>query len=1009
MKIAIWWRRAGRPLMVGALLMMATVASAQERQVAGTVIDRDTREAAMQLTVQLLKTDSTFVKGTLTGEDGRFRLTVPEDGRYLVKLSGVGYKPMVKPVTMSKGQNVDLGELVMGADAIMLKGVTATAQAAKVTVVEDTFVYNAAAYRTPEGSVIEELVKKLPGAEVDDDGKITINGKEVKKIKVDGKEFMTGDTKTAMKNLPTSIVERVKAYDEKSDLARITGIDDGDETTVLDFGLKEGMHNGMFANVDLGIGTHSRYAVKAMGAFMSKNARLMAFAGANNVNDQGFPGGGGGGRFGRGMNGLNAAKMLGLNYNYELKDRLQLDASLLWNHTDGDRQTVTATENFVTAAGAFSNSRSSNFSRGNSLDFRARLEWKPDTMTNVMMRPSVKYSDSDGATAGLSRTFGSDPYDYTDDPLGNDATEAMAADSILVNQRLNQSASHSSSYTLGTSLQVNRKLNTRGRNVTLRGTVSGGNSESKSLSESNIIYYRLRNYLNTGDSTYVSSRYNNAPQRNWSYSLQATYSEPVFRNAFLQLSYKYTYKYNRTDRSTYDFSDQGTSLFDNYTARYGGWDAYFAPYGNNLDNYLDSDLSRFAEYKNYVHDINVMLRVIREKYRLNVGVMLQPQQTRFRQEYLGVSTDTTRNVFNFSPTLDFRYRFSKVKQLRINYRGTTSQPSMTDLLDITDDSDPLNISKGNPGLKPSFTHNFRLDYNNYIQDHQRFVMVYANYSNTRNSVASIVTYDATTGGRVTQPQNINGNWNGALGFIFNTAIDSAGVWNVNTSTHLNYTNSVGYLYSDSLQASQRSTTRNLSLTERLQGSWRKDWIEVALDGSFTYTHARNNLLESSNLDTWQFAYGGSINVYMPWGMSLSSDLHQQSRRGYSDASMNTNELIWNAQLSQSFLKGKALTVTLQLYDILHQQSTLTRTINSMMRSDTQYNSVNSYAMLHAIYRFNAFGGREGHRGMGPGGPDGDRRHHGGRDGGGFGGGRPRGGGGGFGGGRPGGGGFGGPR
>ena len=983
------------------LFMTPTMTQAQDRRISGLVLDRDTKEAVMQATVQLLKPDSTFITGTLTNEEGEFTLSAPENGKFLVKLTSVGYKSLVKRVTVSEDKNTDMGKLVLGADAIMLKGVTATAQAAKVTVVEDTFVYNAAAYRTPEGSVIEELVKKLPGAEVDDEGKITINGKEVKKIKVDGKEFMTGDTKTAMKNLPTSIVDKVKAYDEKSDLARITGIDDGEETTVLDFGLKEGMHNGMFANVDLSYGTHSRYSEKVMGAYMSKNSRLMAFGSANNVNDQGFPGGGGGGRFGRGMNGLNASKMLGLNYNYQKQDKLELDGSLRWNHTDGDQQTLKAVQNFVSSSGAYSNSRSSNFSRGNSIDFRLRLEWKPDTMTNIMMRPNFKYSDSDAANASTSRTFSSDPYEYTNDPLGDDAVAAMTADSVLVNHQLSQSNTHSSSYSIGTMLQINRKLNSKGRNVTLRGNVSAGKSTSKSLSESNIIYYKLQNYLGTGDSTYLSSRYSNTPTKNREYSLQATYSEPIFNKMFLQFSYKFTYKYNKTDRSTYDFSALGGGLFDNYSGRYGGWNSYFSSLNDNMDSYLDTDLSRFAEYKNYIHDINVMLRVIREKYRLNAGFLIQPQQTRFKQEFMGVSADTTRSVINFSPTLDFRYRFSKVKQLRVNYRGTTSQPSMSDLLDITDDSDPLNISKGNPGLKPSFTHNFRIDYNNYIQNHQRFFMVYANYSNTRNSVASMVTYDASTGGKITQPQNINGNWNGSLGLVFNTALDSAGVWNINSSTNLNYTNSVGYLYSDSLQMSQKSTTRNLSIGERLQGSWRKDWLEVALDGSFTYTHARNGLLSSSNLDTWQFAYGGSLNFYTNWGMSISTDLHQQSRRGYSDASMNTNELIWNAQVSQSFLKGKALTVSLQLYDILQQQSTLTRTINSMMRSDTQYNSVNSYAMLHVVYRFNAFGGKEGRHGMGPGGPGGERRGRGEFGGrgerpeGGFGGGRP---GGGFGGG-----------
>ena len=221
---------------------VAAVTKAQERKISGMLTDRDTHEAVTQTTVQLLKSDSTFVVGAISNEKGEFTLTAPDDGNYLLKISSVGYLTHFQKLRISDGKDLALGKIVMNADAIMLKGTTVTGQAVKVTVREDTFVYNSAAFRTPEGSTIEELVKRLPGAQVSDDGKITINGKEVKKILVDGKEFMTGDTKTALKNLPTSIVDKIKSYDQRSDLARVSGIDDGDEQTVLDFGIKKGMN-----------------------------------------------------------------------------------------------------------------------------------------------------------------------------------------------------------------------------------------------------------------------------------------------------------------------------------------------------------------------------------------------------------------------------------------------------------------------------------------------------------------------------------------------------------------------------------------------------------------------------------------------------------------------------------------------------------------------------------------------------------------------------------------------
>ncbi len=974
-----------RIIFLGLVWMMATLGWGQNRQISGQVVDRDTKDPIPQVTIQLLSAaDSAFVAGTLTEDDGAFRLNATENGRYILRFTSVGYQREHRNITIKDTANVDLGTVVMGADAIMLKNTTVTAQAVRVTVVEDTTIYNAAAYRTPEGSVVEELVKKLPGAEVSDDGTVTINGKRVKKVKVDGKEFMTGDTKTAMKNLPTSIVDKVKTYDERSDLARITGIEDDEETTVLDFGLKEGMHRGTFGNVDLGLGTKKRYSGRAMGSYMNRKSRIIGLGSANNVGDRGFPGGGGGGRFGGGQNGLNASKTAGLNFNHESGQRkgqrgsaLQTDASLQWNHNDGDRFSTTSTQNFVATSGAFSNSLSQNFSRSNNIQGQMRLEWTPDTLWNVNMRANVNYSDNDGHTTSQNASYNMNPYDQEGitDPLAQQE-ELERIDKMMVNARNNNSVSYSDNLTANISMMVNRRLNPYGRNVTLRGDAGYGNNESKSLSENAVELYQVKNYLETGDSTYVTRRYNLTPTKNWNYSLQATYSEPLTRRMFLQFNYQFRYRYNKSDRSTYDFSsnnplmagtmlgpNQPGSIFEGWNELYGGWDSYFKQLGHPVDYYESDSLSRFSEYKNYIHDLRVTLRIIQPKYQLSAGVLIQPQRTHFVQRYYGHDADTVRNVLNIAPTMNFRYRWNRQKQLRVEYRGSSSQPSMGDLLDITDDSNPLDVTKGNPGLKPSFTHRFNLRFNNFIQSHTRFINANASWSATRNSISNKVTYNALTGGRITQPENINGNWNASAGITYNQSVDSAGVWNISTATNYSYNHYVAYVTLGRNASSERNTTYTSSISERLQLSMRKDWFEVTLDGSCSYNHTRNLLQETGNLDTWQFSYGGSLNLYAPWGMSLSTDMHNQSRRGYSDATLNTNELIWNAQLSQSFLKGRPLTVMLQFYDILHEMSNFSRTINAMRRSDTSYNSINSYAMLHVVYRLNVFGSREARRGM----------------------------------------------
>lgn len=981
------------------LLMMVTMASfAQSRMISGEITDRDTKEPLEQTTVQLLKLDSTYVAGAISNEKGLFRLNAPANGKYLLKLTSVGYKTTVKRIVIDQDKNLALGNITMGADAIMLKAATVTAMAQKVTVKEDTFVYNSAAYRTPEGSVVEELVRRLPGAEVSDDGTIKINGKQVKKILVDGKEFMTGDTKTAMKNLPVSIIDKIKAYDEKSDLAKVTGIDDGEEQTVLDFGVKKGMNKGLMSNVDLGIGNKDRYSARGMAGYFNSNNRFMIFGNANNTGDRGFQGGGPRRGFGGG-NGLNANKMVALNYNYEKKDKLKFNTSLRWNHSDGDVWSSVASENYLGSSTSFSNRVSQSFSRSNNWNGNIRLEWTPDTMTNILFRPSFSLSKSDGLSTARSAQFNDDPYLYVEEPLSDAFSANFDSEKSkselqrlekLVNNNSSNSLSYSSSTTLNGMLQYNRKLNSMGRNVTLRFDASYNDADSKSISQSAAEFYLMKTQDGL-DSTYQTRRYNVTPSKKYSYSGQLTYSEPLWKATFLQLSYKFTYNYTRSDRSTYSFDGTGQNSYSDLTAdevsrwnalspAYRSWGNYLSVLDRPLDSYLDNDLSRYSEYSNYIHEMQVMMRFIRTKYNLSFGVMMQPQRTKFVQDYLGTHTDTVRTVVNFAPTLDFRYRFSKMSRLRINYRGTTSQPSMTDLLNIRDDSNPLNITEGNPGLKPSFTNSLRADYNNFTQSHNLGYAVFGNFSTTSNSISNKVTYNEETGGRITRPENINGNWSAFMGGFFNTSIDSAGVWNVNTSLDLNYNNYMSYL--DVNKVAEKNKTTSLTWGQRLSFAYRNDWLEVSLDGSLTYTHGRNKLQPKSNADTWQFSYGPSFTLTAPWGTSLNTSLSNSSRRGFSDASMNTNELVWNAQLSQSFLKGKPLTVMLQFYDLLHQQSTFSRAISATSRTDTEYNSINSYAMLHVVYRMNIFGGKNARQGR----PDGgDRPDFGGK---GFNGGRP---------------------
>ena len=983
-----------RILLLMAVIVGAALSAQAQRTVSGTVIDADQQEAVIGATVALLKNDSSLVANAKTNLSGQFTVTAQQDGSYILRITYVGYKTLFKSVAVS-GRPVDLGTLTMQVDSKMLKDVEVVKNLAKVYSKDDTLVYNAGAYKTPEGSVVEELVKKLPGAEVGDDGSITINGKKVQKIKVDGKEFMTGDTKTAIKNLPTSIVERVKAYDQKSDQARVTGIDDGEEEMVLDFGLKRGMNRGTFANVDAGLGTKERYSGRLMGARFNSSMRLMGFAQANNVGDMGFGGGGGGGRFGGGgRNGLQASKMVGLNANYEDTDRLKLSGSVRWNHGDGDAWSRRATENFVSRAGAFSNSVSQNYSRSNSWNGQARLEWSPDTLWNINFRPTFSWSNNDGRSWSTSASFTQDPYNFANYALDS-STRLLnlvrelynTTDSVLVNSSNNKSISYSDNNRLGANLTVTRKFGNEGRNISLRlsGNYSEGDSRSLSLQDVNLYQTTMTMYSDSlAYREYFRNRYNLTPSKNYDYSARLSYSEPIAQQTYLQFSYDFQYRYTKNDRTTYDYSEWPTRLvynggqfdFDAFDMSYRQWDPnldLLTEGTRSWESYKDSTLSRFSEYKNYIHTAEVMLRVVRKAYNFNVGVQFIPQTSKFTYRYMGVDYGTTtRTVLNWSPTANFRWKKSDRGQLRFTYRGNTSQPSMSDLLEIRDDSDPLNISIGNKNLKPSFTQNLNLRYNDYFERHQQFLFANLRFSTTSNATTSKVYYDPLTGGRTSTRDNINGNWNAGAEFMFNTALDTLGTFNLNTRTSAGYTHSVSYLDANRNGQILKNAVNETNLSERLGASYRNDWLEVELNGNVGYTFGRNKLQAQGNQDTWNFSYGFNATAQLPWGMQLTTNLNMSSRRGYSDATMNTNELIWNAQLAQSFLKGKPLSVRLEFYDILHQQSSFTRTLNAMARTDTEYNSINSYVMLRINYQLNLFGSREARQGMrmGPGGPGG---------------------------------------
>ena len=997
-------------------LMGSLAALAQNETLSGRVVEKGSGKAMDHATVQLYKlatsrnkTDTTYVGGTLSDAKGQFYFHSVNTGSYLVKVTFLGYKELTSTVTKARGRAAALGDLILEPDALVLDEAVVTANIPKMVVKDDTLVYNAEAFRVPEGSAIEALVEALPGAKIDDNGGITVNGKSVRRFKMDGRDFMTGNNDAVMKNLPSDVIDQVKAYEEKSDLSRMTGIDDGNDDFVLEFVTKRSARKGLQMNPDLGFGSDHRYGVRLTAMKPFGDMRYTFMGNANNVNDRNFSGRGGRGR-GNG-NGQRHSKSAALDVSYENGRNLRVSGRVTWNHSNTDNWNRTGSESFVnTRGGAFSNSISQNYSRANSWTGNMNLQWTIDSATTLSFRPDISFSTNDSRGISTSASFNVNPFDVVDDPLDKASLEQMDEQGLVVNGRENKSMSYGSNTNLSSQMQLVRRMGNRGRNVALSANFGYRDGHNQNANLSAVKLYQTTDRWGN-DSTYQTNRYTTSPTDNFNYSLGITYTEPLYvfhrkevkpddddderpmsmqgnrgrrgmrgvQGIFLQFSYRYNYSHQKNDPLTYDFPDYSDEAFNIVLREYRDWTRLFGFLDNPYEDYLSRSLSRYSERTEHGHNADVQLRFVREKYNMNIGFSLQPQRSHFVQQYLGVPIDTVRTVTNFSPTLNLRYRFNQQTNLQVRFRGSTSQPSITQLLDIYDDTNPLSISMGNPGLKPSFSSNLNVNFQMQrrpvfttdsmgfsIPKAQRHWSFSANggIQTTRNSIGNVVTYNETTGGRISRPENINGNWSANGGVTLNVALDTLNRWDISGSVNGNYNHHVGYVNLKRTATPDRNVTHTYNISPAASLSYRNSWLNVSLNSNLTYARTENRLQASNDLTTWNFSYGTNTRITFPWGTNLSTDFHVFSKRGYSDQTLNTNELIWNAQLSHSFLRGKKLTVMLQWYDILNEQSTFSRTVNANGWTDREVNAITSYAMLHVSYRLNLFGSGDGDRGDG---------------------------------------------
>lgn len=924
------------------ILSVTTIASFAQSTLTGKVIDSETGEALIASTVRVMSTDTTrMIAGNATTKDGAFTIKSVKDGNYILKVSYVGYRDFFRSINVQRKANkgnISIGTILMKQNSIQLNQAVVTGELKEMEVKDDTLIFNADAFKVPEGSVLEDLIKKLPGVTIED-GTIKVNGKTVRRILVGGKEFFGNDQNMSMKNLPAEIVDKVKTYDKQSDFSRITGIDDGEEETVLDLTIKKGFQQGWFGNIDAGYGTEKLYSGRLMLNRFSEKMQGNVLGSQNNT----------------GNNGNATARQIGGRLMFDT-DKIEFGGNFRFNYNKSHSYTKSSNQNFVRAA-SYSNSLNSSRNRNNNFNSDFRIEWRIDSLTTLQFQPSISTGKTKSSSGSSSATFNDDPYqNNVKDPLSQ---HDLISDDIKVNFNESSNWSDGDNYNLSGNLLLNRRLGggpwfgpsavtgSNGRNVSIRANGTLSENKNKNYNWSNVTYYQQNGRED------LTFRLRNTPSDNKNYSVGLTYSEPILRNLIAQANYNYQYSKRHSDGQTYDFAEddeKGQEIWD-YYERYGSLPPYY-------QDFLSDSLSRYTDNINKTHNLEFSLRYITSLLNISTGVRVEAQNQKMAYQYQGLDTIASRNISRVSPTLNARLRFSRQHTLRFTYRGNTRQPEMTDLFTLTDKSNPLNIREGNPNLKPSFTHNFNLDYNNYFQATQQSINSSFSYGTTRNSIAQRTEYNEVTGGQRSRPENINGNWNinGTIGF--NTPL----FWSklsMNASTDISFNNRVSYLYQN--QETFKNNTKDMSVRERLSITLRLSNFDIRANGNFNYNKTKNLMVATGNQNTYNFNYGLSSTGNFNNGFGFSTDINMSSRRGYSSANMNTNELIWNAQISYRFLYRKMATISIEARDILNRRSNISRNISAESRSDRETNAIYSYVMAHFIWRFNLFGSSSARR------------------------------------------------
>jgi hypothetical protein len=919
-----------KKLFVLFLTVASTLTVLAQNTIQGKVLDKENEGVIEMAAIRLLnKADSTLVQGVLTNSKGAFQLPKVKDGAYLVEVRYLGYETTFTPITV-EGKALIMKNIYIRQKAKELAAVEVTGMAAQMVVRGDTIEYNPAAFKLAENAVVEDLLKKLPGVTVDSEGKITVNGEEIKRIRVDGKKFFDGDMQMTTKNMPADIVDKVQVVDLKSETAQLTGFEDENTERIINLTIKDNRRKGTFGNVVAGGGMDKdkvgRYDANAFINVWNDNVRTTFTGGANNVNAMRSGRGRGGMSFGGAGGGGNIqTQNLGINNNTQVNDKLVIGGDGSYTHTTSTNKSESERESWMGNTTYLTNSTSTSDRTNNEAGLRFEMEWKPDTVSTFILQPRLSYNVSTSNSTSESDYSSIEEEDSIATPI---------------------SKSHSKNYNqswggdAGLNLIYNHKSPIkRGRSMTFNFSTSISTSESEGKNYSD-------KYLKTIDSLSIIDQQNTNESQSFSTNARLSYVEPVFNlKNFLELAASLNTNTQQSEKLQYDKNVQT-----------GKYDSLNSTYSNQYENIYNTQ-SLELNFRHQEADYNYL-----------IGFRAEPFQITSINNYMdGDDLRRTNSGVNFSPSAQFQYNFARRTYARLRYRGRSSQPSIEQMQPVKNNDNLMREPIGNPDLKPSFSQNLDFLYTAFNQERMSSYRIGVNGSFTQNALVSNQIYDQT--GKVWS-QAVNAKdipFNGSGSFSFNTPIIKNRL-QFNTGTNLNYRQS--YSYSDRslspnpfedenqeiLRLGNLGSTSNWGGSESLGLTFTTDVIEIGARGSVRYNASENSLNNYVRKETFDWTGGGNVNLILPYSLTIGSDLSYTARSGYSE--FTKNELIWNASVDKSVFNSMGV-ISLRIYDILRQRQNLNEQIQDNSRQLTRYNTLTSYFMVSFTYRLMKFAGGSG--------------------------------------------------